>query len=78
MMVKKWNYVLIILGLIFWLLPAVPASALPGSSRYFPETGHTVSGAFLEFYDMHGGPFIFGYPITEEVYEGGRTVQYFE
>lgn len=75
---KKWSYMLICLGITLAIFPAAPASALPGSSRYFPETGHNVSGAFLEFYDLRGGPFIFGYPITEEIYEGGRTVQYFE
>jgi hypothetical protein len=47
--------------------------------RYYPETGHIVSFAFLDFYEAHGGPALFGYPITEWVVESnGRIVQYFE
>ena len=47
--------------------------------RYYPETGHTVAFAFLEFYEDHGGPALFGYPITEWIIEtNGRIVQYFE
>ncbi len=47
--------------------------------RYYPETGHTVSFAFLEFYEANGGPALFGYPISEWVIEvNGRIVQYFE
>jgi hypothetical protein len=47
--------------------------------RYYPETGHTVAFAFLEFYEDNGGPALFGYPITEWIVElNGRIVQYFE
>jgi len=46
--------------------------------RYFPETGHTVSYAFLQFYDQNGGLDIFGYPISEPLLESGRVVQYFQ
>jgi len=47
--------------------------------RYFSETGHTVSFAFLEFFDSHGGAEVFGYPISELVFEeDGRIVQLFE
>ncbi len=77
-MAKKSTYLLVCLGLFLAFLPSASVSALPGPSRYFPETGHSVSGGFLEFYDFKGGPFIFGLPITEEIFEGGRTVQYFE
>jgi N-acetyl-anhydromuramyl-L-alanine amidase AmpD len=35
-------------------------------SRYFPETGHSIGHAFLEFFDAHGGIAQFGYPLTEE------------
>lgn len=50
----------------------------------FPETGHTLSGAFLAFWEQHGGLAIFGYPITEAFDEesliDGQVyrVQYFE
>lgn len=46
--------------------------------RAFPETGHTLQGPFLAFWDAHGGLATFGYPITDEFEEDGRTVQYFE
>ena len=46
--------------------------------RFFPETGVSVGGAFLSFFDQYGGVRIFGYPITSEMSEGGMTVQYFE
>jgi hypothetical protein len=56
--------------------------ALPSThpdKRYYPETGHTVSFAFLEFYEEHGGAAFWGYPITEWVIErNGRIAQYFE
>lgn len=48
------------------------------SQRYFPETGHVVSGAFLRFFNMRGGLDIFGYPISGVMQENGKTVQYFQ
>jgi hypothetical protein len=58
------------------LIPALPASAW--GSRYFPQTGFTVQGAFLDFFDRYGGLSTFGYPLTNEYLEGGTTMQYFE
>lgn len=52
--------------------------------RYFGETSHGVGGAFLDYYDAHGGLPIFGYPISDEVIEilpetrQYHTVQYFQ
>jgi D-alanyl-D-alanine carboxypeptidase len=46
--------------------------------RYFEETGHVVQGAFLDFFQEHGGLDAFGYPRTDELVEDGRTVQYFQ
>ena len=51
---------------------------------YFPETGHTLRGAFLRYWDKFGGLAQFGYPLTEEFSEINEddgepyTVQYFE
>lgn len=51
---------------------------------YFPETGHSLSYAFLGYWQRNGGLPVFGYPISEELIErsatDGReyTVQYFE
>jgi hypothetical protein len=44
----------------------------------FAATGHTVSGKFLAYWQANGGLAIFGYPISDEFTENGRTVQYFE
>jgi hypothetical protein len=46
--------------------------------RYFSETGHYVGGGFWRYWSSHGGLPIFGYPLSEELREAGRTVQYFE
>jgi spore germination protein len=59
----------------------------PGASTgklYFPETGHSLGGAFLKYWRTNGGLPIYGYPLTEEFIEtsptNGKqyTVQYFE
>jgi hypothetical protein len=47
-------------------------------SQYFPETDHEVTGRFLEYWRQSGGLDVFGYPLTAERTEEGRTVQYFE
>ncbi|MDY7077012.1 MAG: hypothetical protein SXV54_08825 [Chloroflexota bacterium] len=46
--------------------------------HYFPETGHVVSYAFLEYFRDKGGLDIFGYPRSEFMYESGYIVQYFQ
>ncbi len=51
---------------------------------FFPETGHTLGGAFREYWLANGGLAQFGYPISEEFAERSPTdgkvytVQYFE
>lgn len=51
---------------------------------FFPESGHSLGGAFGWFWQTNGGLPAFGYPISEEFYEwdaasdGERLVQYFE
>lgn len=69
------------------LLQAAPVAldvSPGGSSRLFPETGKTVRGMFLEYWNTHGGLMQQGYPISEEMQEqsptNGKTytVQYFE
>lgn len=62
-----------------------PIAPLPDTPtrRYFPETGHSISGAFKQYWDSNNGGFSFGLPISEEIGEilsDGRqyTVQYFE
>ncbi|HLZ09810.1 MAG TPA: hypothetical protein VKT80_14565, partial [Chloroflexota bacterium] len=63
--------------------PPIPAGQIPApgdSGRtYFPQTGHTLSGAFRDFFRSHGDLSIFGYP-TSESYVGpsGLLVQRFQ
>jgi hypothetical protein len=64
--------------------PLLPPSPAPGPAfnnslrHYFPETGHVVSHSFLRFFREHGGLDIFGYPLSEFMYEDGLVVQYFQ
>ena len=48
------------------------------SGYWFPETGHTLQNSFMAYWETYGGLQVFGYPISEELQENGRTVQYFE
>jgi hypothetical protein len=45
---------------------------------WFKETGHSLSGRFLEYWQQNGGLAIFGFPISETFQENGLLVQYFE
>jgi hypothetical protein len=51
---------------------------------YFPQTGHTLRGEFLNYWLRNGGVDQFGFPLTEEFEEESRAdgkkyvVQYFE
>lgn len=60
------------------LTRAVSVQAQTPASQYFPQTGHTVQGDFLRFFNTRGGLEIFGYPLTEGFIENGRWVQYFQ
>jgi hypothetical protein len=46
--------------------------------HWFGETGHYIGGAFWTYWRDRGGLPIFGYPLTGELREDERTVQYFE
>ena len=52
--------------------------------QWFAPTGHTLRGAFLDYWNRYGGLAQFGYPITEEFFEEvgpdhqQYRVQYFE
>jgi peptidoglycan/xylan/chitin deacetylase (PgdA/CDA1 family) len=60
----------------FQSLPENPLA--PGEGFWFPETGHTLQSAFKIFWERYGGLQVFGYPISQQFEEHGRTVQYFE
>ena len=73
---------LLVVGLAALLLPGTKISfAQAEDFRVFPETGHRVSGAFLEFYNaVPNAEFYFGYPISREFTDSltGRRMQYFQ
>jgi hypothetical protein len=43
-----------------------PVAQAPAGGVYFAETGHSVSGEFLQFWRRYGGLRVFGLPLTEE------------
>lgn len=59
----------------------LPADTIvvPDPSRiFFPETGHWLSNGFKDYWEQHGGLYVYGYPISEEFQQNGFTVQYFQ
>jgi len=52
-------------------LPVLPASA----GRVFPETGHTLSGDFLAYFESRGDTVVFGLPISEPFLQNGLLAQ---
>ena len=78
-------------SLVCALVFVLTATSLPlasvqaqDNSRTFPETGKTMGGIFLQYWDRHGGLAQQGYPISDVIQEtsdvDGRiyTVQYME
>jgi L,D-transpeptidase-like protein len=62
-------------------LGATSAASLPFvQNLFFSETNHHLSdrAGFLNYWRENGGVLLFGYPISEEIVENGRVVQYFE
>ena len=60
------------------------APCLPPDCATLAETGHTLRGAFLQYWWANGGLAVFGFPLTEEFVERNQAdgkeyvVQYFE
>src|SRR5689334_600661 len=64
------------------VLAAGGTAAAQTGSQFFPETGYSIQGGFLSFWQAYGGYTVFGPPITGErgeVDADGRayTDQYF-
>jgi hypothetical protein len=84
---KKYREGFIALGLLMLLVAPgyqPEAAAAQQNSLTFPETGKTITGRFMEYWQTHGGLAQQGYPISDEFPEvstvDGKTytVQYFE
>ena len=62
--------------------PGISPAEIPSPQdpyrRYYKETRHTISYAFLVYFDHNGGLDTFGYPISELVIENGLITQYFQ
>jgi hypothetical protein len=62
--------------------PPLPPASIPGAAgsnrRYYRQTGHTLSGDFLDYFDRHGGSIRFGLPISEPFLWQGRLTQDFQ
>ena len=62
----------------------IVTDAAAPAARTFPETGKTVQGRFLTYWDAHGGLELNGFPLSDafmETLEAGKPpylVQYFE
>jgi hypothetical protein len=70
---------MMLLGVMLVFSPgSVPAVAAQQSERCFPETGFCIGGRFAQYWQQNGGLPVFGYPLSDELTEQGRTVQYFE
>lgn len=82
-----------IVGVLTLLLSLAAAFATPADAQtgaeiemvdgmpakaFFPETGHHLSGEFLNYWLNNGKFTIIGFPLTDPIVEDGRIVQYFE
>lgn len=55
-----------------------PALAQGEAGRYYSETGHTLAAEFVDYFDLHGGLELLGYPITDAFVDPwtGLLIQY--
>ena len=81
----RFRRVLVLCASILLLqLPPLSNVSAQSDARYFPQTGKTVSGRFLGYWESNGGVEQQGYPISDRLAEksdvDGKvyTVQYFE
>jgi len=78
---RHWIITLFILTLLTGAAVSRVYAQAIADREYFPETGHWVSGAFLEKYRSVPNPdALFGDPITDPFQDtlSGLTIQYFE
>src|SRR3954469_13199318 len=61
---RRFNIWLVLLLALSFYRPT-PVSAAADDSQYFPETGKTISGKFLQYWKANGGLATYGFPITD-------------
>lgn len=71
-----------VIGLMLSVLAPLGAAAAPvpwspPRTVYIPETGQSIDGVFLDFWRANNGIANYGYPITPEIEQNGRIVQYY-
>lgn len=61
-------------------LEAAPLTDMPGAnaSVTFPETGHSLSGDFLNYWNEQGSLPVFGFPIASAQQDNGQISQWLE
>ena len=58
--------------------PVAAAEWQPPTEVYIAQTGHNLAEPFLTYWRENSGATFLGNPISEQLTEGGLTVQYFE
>src|SRR5262245_27665647 len=83
--IRRWSLIVAaVVALQSLWVPIIHNVQAETDSRTFPETGKTVSGLFLKYWNDHGGVAQQGYPISDQFQENSDTdgktytVQYFE
>ena len=51
---------------------------LPAGRKLIPDTNHSIGPEFLNYFEARGGVAQFGNPISEDLFENGFWVQYFQ
>lgn len=81
MRIRKWWGPLVCLLALLLGLAGWRTAGAQRNERYFPETGHIVTGEFLAFYESVDDPLLlYGAPITDAFVDPiyGRLMQYFQ
>jgi hypothetical protein len=81
---RRFPRALVVILTVMLAVAALPPSAstqeewAPPRTVFIPESGQTIDGYFLDIWRAWGGTSSFGNPITPELTENGRIVQYYE
>jgi len=79
-MVKTSRWLAFIAVICIFFISWGSVQAQTPDSEYFAQTGHSVNGIFLRYYQSVPNPtLVFGYPLTEQfTSKDGKAVQYFQ